>query len=321
MNLEYQNRIGYKYIFLLLGILFCFNLFYRYTPPENEEEKYSQIKSYLHPLKNSDFSFLFNELQNKRIVVLGEQLHQDGKTFLMKEKIIRYLHENMDYDVVLYEAGLYDMWLMASNTDYLNPETGLYPFWWNSEETKGIWDYYRSENQQGDSICLGGFDIQLTGNIADSTRVTQIMEYLDRKKIWSNPFSHLFLFLEKGQRYLSWKNGMNTQFTKEQRDSILMELDSITLHIQRINKPVLEDKIFYRYLSGLKQRFESVALYPEVGNPQRMQIRDSLMADNLIWLADSVYPDKKIMYGQRIFMPFIRMIPRIIFRGKQPVST
>jgi erythromycin esterase-like protein len=46
---------------------------------------------------------------------------------------------------------------------------------------------------------------------------------------------------------------------------------------------------------GLKQRLESIVLYPEIENPQRMQVCDSLMADNLIWLADRVFPNKKII--------------------------
>jgi erythromycin esterase-like protein len=279
-------------IISLLGIIFYLHWFYHYTPLEDEKDKYLQIKSYLHPLQIDDFSFLSTELHNKRIIVLGEQLHQDGKTFSIKEKIIHYLHENRNYNVVLYEAGLYDMWLMANDSDTLNPSTGLYPFWWNNEETKDLWNYYRNENRRKDSIYLGGFDIQLTGNTAGSSRVNQLTDYLNRKKISLNHDSLLLHFLKEGQRYMWWDG--NT-FTKEQKDLILTELDDIATCIQQIENPVLEDKIYYRYLSGLKQRFESIILYPEVGNPQRMQLRDSLMAGNLIWLADSVFPNKKII--------------------------
>jgi erythromycin esterase-like protein len=274
-----------------LGIILYLNGFYHYTPVEDEKDKYLQIKPYLHSLKNNDFSFLSTELQDKRIIVLGEQLHHDGKTFSIKEKIIRYLHENMDYDVVLYEAGLYDMWLMTNDPDSLNPSTGLYPFWWNNEETKDLWNYYRNENHRKDSIDLGGFDIQFTGNIAGSSRVNKMTEYLNRRNIDLNQYSHLRFFLEKGQEYLlGWE-----VFPKGQKDFVLTEFDNITTHIQQIENPVLEDRIYYRYLSGLKQRFESIILYPEIGNSKRMQLRDSLMADNLIWLADSVYPNKKII--------------------------
>jgi hypothetical protein len=57
----------------------------------------------------------------------------------------------------------------------LNPSTGLYPFWWNNEETKDLWNYYRNENHRKDSSDLGGFDIQFTGNIAGSFRVNKII--------------------------------------------------------------------------------------------------------------------------------------------------
>jgi erythromycin esterase-like protein len=288
-----RNRLSF--LFLLLGTVFCFNLFYHYTNLENEEEKRSQVNSCLHPIENNDFSFLLNELQNKRIVVLGEQLHIDGTTFLAKENIIHYLHEKLDYDVVLYEAGLYDMWQMASNADTLNPGIGLYPFWWNNEETKSLWDYYRNENQRGDSIYLGGFDIQLTGNMADSTRINMLSNYLAGKDINLNDYPNFLHFAEKMKTYMSWWHMFDRQFSTGQKDSIKLEMNDLATKIQNVTNPNLDDKIYYRYISGLQQRFESISNNLDMGNPKRMQVRDSLMADNLIWLADSVYPDKKII--------------------------
>jgi erythromycin esterase-like protein len=282
-----KNRI--IFLLCLLATILCFNGFYHYTNLENDDEKRLQLKSCLHPI-NDDFSFLAHELQNKRIVVLGEQSHWDGTTFVMKEKIISYLHENLDFDVVLYEAGLYDMWQMATQKDSLNPQTGLYPFWWNNEETKSLWKYYEKEK-----ISLGGFDIQLTGDISDSVRIKNLTNYLIVNDLNLNNYPHFLHFSKDIRRYMTWWDVFSKQFTNRQKDSILIEMKEIALKIKQISNPTVEDKIYYRYLSGLAQRFESISVYPKIGAPTRMQVRDSLMADNLIWLADSIFPNKKII--------------------------
>ena len=289
----FNNRIGL--LCFLLGIIGCSNLFYPYTSMEKGRQLSSQLMEYVHPFSMNDFSFLSNELQNKRIIILGEQLHQDGTTFRIKEQIIRYLHENLNFDVVLYEAGLFDMWQMINRKDSLDPNAGLYSFWWNNEETKSLLEYYRQQNQKGDSIFLNGFDIQLTGNIADSSRTKLLSNYLLKNGIKIENYLHFLFFAKDMQRYLRWWNIFKSRFTDEQKDSILQDMDDLVSKIQKNGKSNIEDQIYYRYLSGLKQWFETLIRYPKIGSPQRMQVRDSLMANNLIWLIDNIYPSKKVI--------------------------
>ena len=69
------------------------------------------------PLRSTDPADIeFSDLQafakavgNVRMVMLGEQSHGCGATFLAKTRVIRFLHEHMGFDVLAFESGLYDV--------------------------------------------------------------------------------------------------------------------------------------------------------------------------------------------------------------------
>lgn len=276
------------------------NLMYRYTTPQDFEEKMLELKGCIRHLtpesddftdtNYTDIAFLYDILKEKRIVVLGEQTHFDAKTFTMKGRIIKYLHEKLGYDVVLYEAGLYDMWQMQI-ADSLNPSAGLYPFWWDNDENKDIWNYYRQRISAGDSIYFGGFDISITGDMEDSVRSKKLKTYLLSRNINPEDYQGLSLIKNQMRKYsMEYYRGKLTQSQKEQ---ILHDFQDIIEHLGN-EEHSLEDEIYRRYLTNLKLRYESIWKH-DAGELPRMQLRDSLMADNFIWLADTVYNKKRIV--------------------------
>ena len=58
----------------------------------------------------TDFSFLKEELKDVQVVMLGENTHFDGNVFEMKTNIVQYLHQEMGFNTIAFESGIYDVW-------------------------------------------------------------------------------------------------------------------------------------------------------------------------------------------------------------------
>lgn len=55
----------------------------------------------------ADLRPLKKYLGKARIIQLGEQSHGDGATFFAKQRLIRFLHKEMGFNVLAWEAGFF----------------------------------------------------------------------------------------------------------------------------------------------------------------------------------------------------------------------
>ena len=259
------------------------------------------IKSILMTDSNfSDLSFFDSMLRNNRILMLGEMLHNDGETFKAKARLIRYLHEHLNYEVVLYEAGQYDMWMMNAQMDTLTNKSlaktiggiGLFDFWWQNETSQSLLTYYKNTKSTENPISLGGFDIQFSGRGLADKRAKLLEDFLLKNGIDSTRYP----LLRKNSNklgYLIYERFASKQLDANQKKQFLAELDGLSRMI-RGPKPDAEQLIYSRYLSDIKNNFDKSWRY-KTGSMQSMHFRDSLMAENLIYQIDSVYAGKKII--------------------------
>lgn len=81
-------------------ILFIFIILFQ-SGFAQETEISAKIANHIFPIKDcNDFSYLDKLLKNKRVVVLGESNHQDGTSFEIKVKLVKYMVEKLGFDVV-----------------------------------------------------------------------------------------------------------------------------------------------------------------------------------------------------------------------------
>lgn len=87
----------------------------------------------------SDLQPLRAILKDKQVVLLGEQSHGDGAVFLAKTRLIQFLHEEMGFDVLAFESGLFDCrkaWeaLQAGEEPKMAMRRGIFGIWGMSEQ-------------------------------------------------------------------------------------------------------------------------------------------------------------------------------------------
>ncbi|HEX7182504.1 MAG TPA: erythromycin esterase family protein [Thermoanaerobaculia bacterium] len=115
----------------------------------------------------SDLQPLVSRIGNARVVQLGEATHGDGSTFLAKARLVKFLHEVMGFDVLAWEAGIFDVRRVdaALRSDMPLAEVGtqgLYGIWSRSAEVQPTLAYVRSTWSTPRPIETVGFDCRIS---------------------------------------------------------------------------------------------------------------------------------------------------------------
>jgi hypothetical protein len=247
------------------------------------------------------YDFLQPVLATKNIVLLGEAEHFDETAFALKTELIKYLHEKLGFDVLLFEAGRFGF-------DYLNAENQkldsvffqntLWDFWANSKSCRQLFEYVNICQSTENRIFAGGFDIQPSGDLFSSNnRLKKIIlnekivktteEYLQKKGTSLNNYPDL-----KQMMYYIDYQGYLGKFQQPKYDSIKNNVDnlvSICYNPPQIN----QDSTFASFFKDFYNYIEMSRL--QYGSAKRFQFRDSLMAEIFFDIYENKYENKKVI--------------------------
>ncbi len=285
-------------------ILCCLAFYYEpYIHVNSTQVK--ELASINHPIRSiapadtnyQDLTFLKEKLKGVDIVMLGEQFHGDGAAFLAKSRLIQYLHQELYFDVLLFESNIYDcfnLWENISGTSIMPPTNdfreALFYFWGSSNETKELRTYIVQHARSVRSLILGGFDLQFSGEMSDWDRAQLMKSYLTKKDVFLEKDYKQFFKTIKSYSYFKERA---TSISEIDKQAVFNEMDKLITRLAGIQK-TNEDKVFIRYLLGIKTELHYRCMYP--GNMEKQSIvRDSMMAANVIWLKEHLYKNKKII--------------------------
>ena len=120
-----------------------------------------EIKS-LDSTDYSDLQFLEPLLEGKRIVQLGEDEHFTVEQSLMKIRLIKYLHQELDYEVIALETSLMDCYRANVNIINLSPTEAMDHVLYGNPKTEdylSLFEYIKETSSSPSPLIFAGFDI------------------------------------------------------------------------------------------------------------------------------------------------------------------
>lgn len=272
---------------IILSFLFCLVVLIS----QSQEIKTIEL---LPPESNTyrDLGFLKNELHGKKLVMLGEQTHMYGNIFVMKARIVEYLHQELGFTTIAMESSMFDIWKM-NKTDFDPDEfnKSIWGVWSNSYEFQRLVKYIDENN-----LKVIGFDTQVM-NVYQF--IDDFFDYLENKEIVLKlDEDDLGIMIEAildnfsvEEDDISYKN-----YEKELK-RIISEVDDLEPNDQNYHWLQFTKNLLACSQDAYYNKDE--ILTTDFGNKNN-NIRDKQMADNLLSYIDRNPDEKIICWGDNI---------------------
>jgi erythromycin esterase len=123
----------------------------------------------------ADLEPIATAIGKARVVQLGEPSHNAGTCFAAKARLIKFLHQRLKFDVLVWESGIYDVepveaGLRAGEDPVAAAQRGLLRNWSNSVECRPLFEYAQKTHKQAHAarpLTMAGFDSSLTSPFAN----------------------------------------------------------------------------------------------------------------------------------------------------------
>lgn len=241
--------------------------------------------------------FLKKELEDVRIVALGESTHEDGATFEHKAELVKFLHQELGFTVLAFEYGFYGHWLInekirkGQDMEMAVQNAG----WSDNKQSFPVYEYLFSTYQTDFPLKLAGFDGEKVPDGVPNIR-SLISEIRDLVQLDISPVDSLVVDSLVTAIYSGIGNKVFNELTFEGRDRTKQRIHELRLYLKEYSESLITETGNERLLiwdftlqSILKDEKSKYA------GSFRNIVRDKTMYERVQWLADSIYKGEKII--------------------------
>lgn len=237
-----------------------------------------------------------------RVVMLGEQTHGDGAAFLGKARLIKFLHQQMGFDVLCFESGIYDCERAWQAVKAMKPEDdpatvmwqGVFGIWTQSRQCWPTFEYVAEKANSPKPLELCGYDCQLTGGgqhlMAD---IDALAAAVDPPALDAARRSALAAYVGALVSNTAPSGAVRT----DGEAAIAVLRDALSgERFAGVRTP--RELAWWRQVLESIQGFASMmtnAKRTDLPLPDRFNARDEQGGRNLLWLARERYPGRKII--------------------------
>lgn len=229
-----------------------------------------------------------------RVVLLGEADHGSGSDFLAKTRLVKFLHRELGFDVLAFESPMYDMTVAWERLRAGAPAREAF---WLGAATWGGWVQmqplaaYLGERAHGRRpLEIAGFDHQ--HQLASVFHFgDDLVGFLSKRGLGgplvdSESVEHGVLQGLSQERY---RYGVAPRPDVSTRRAFLDAIEESLLAVSAM--PDERARQWGQILRSMACHTRFVLTHPDIGGCNR----DEQMAENLLWLANERYPDRKII--------------------------
>jgi erythromycin esterase len=259
--------------------------------------------------KDDDFKDLgsfAHAIGNARLVMLGEPSHGAGSAFKAKARLVKFLHQQLGFDALIWESGLYDVALAqaamrGAEAPIDAARKGVFGLWTEAVEVKPVFDYVRATQATLRPLEMAGFDMQVSAGPAVQQYGPDLRGFVAELQASELREEALGLATSATEaRVRLFRGGFSDAADKELLDSAARGLrnligshrDAFEGRWGRAHTDFFDNTIENMRIDAL-QRSEA-AQTPET-TPERENRRDARNAAVLRWLVEERFAGRRVM--------------------------